>query len=390
MNKPLNCIFIGCFLYPHGYAATRRKQQFIDYIVKQGDSVRVLLTLKWARGHELNDIKGEHKGIFYEVVGDKVKPNLFFPFTFLRFLFVFCRRLLEIKNPRFKNIIVAFGINWDTVIPLLFAKLIGYHIVFDIVEDFSTLKPKKNLKRIIQHWIRTTLSSILTNVLVDGITVISNHIYEKHSHVSAPLKIVPISAENLNQLRLKNEKAPGYTFLYSGTFGEKEGLDILFAAFNEINKRLPDTRLVLTGQCPERMKNSLLCLLDNPNSVFFTGRLNDDEYYEQLNAADVMMMTRTNSAFANAGFPYKLGEYLATANPVICTQVSDIEYYLQDMDSALLIEPDNFNSLIDAMQFCYDHPEESKRIGRNGRKVCETHFNPDTNSRRFYELLQVC
>ena len=390
MDKPFNCIFIGCFLYPHGYAATRRKQQFIDYIIKRGGSVRVLLTLKRAKGHELNDEKGEYRGIFYEVVGAKLKPNIFFPITFLHFILVFCRRLLQFKHPNRKNIIVAFGINWDTMIPLLFAKFIGYHIVFDIVEDFSTLKPRKNPKPLIQHWIRATLPALFEGFLADGISVISDHIYLKHRHLKVPLTVVPISADNLNRVIVKKKINPEYTFLYSGTFGEKEGLETLFTAFNEINKRLPDTRLVLTGQCPEHLKKTLLELIDNSRSVWFTGRLNDELYYEQLLVADVMMMTRTNSAFANAGFPYKLGEYLATANPVICTQVSDIENYLRDMENALLIEPDNVNALINAMQFCYDQPEKSKEIGRNGRKVCETHFNPEINSRRFYDLLQVC
>ncbi len=52
--KKLNVIFMGCFLYPNGFAATKKKQQFMDYIKTEGNDVRVLLTLKKARGHENN------------------------------------------------------------------------------------------------------------------------------------------------------------------------------------------------------------------------------------------------------------------------------------------------------------------------------------------------
>ncbi len=54
--------------------------------------------------------------------------------------------------------------------------------------------------------------------------------------------------------------------------------------------------------------------------------------------SDVLCMCRKESGFANAGFPFKLGEYLATGNPVICTKVSDVEYYL-DNEDVYLIDP---------------------------------------------------
>lgn len=44
-------------------------------------------------------------------------------------------------------------------------------------------------------------------------------------------------------------------------------------------------------------------------------------------------MCRNLSEYANASFPFNLGEYLAIGNPVIATKVSDIEMCLTDEDA---------------------------------------------------------
>ena len=98
-------------------------------------------------------------------------------------------------------------------------------------------------------------------------------------------------------------------------------------------------------------------------------------------------MTRINSGFANAGFPYKLGEYLATGNVVIATKVSDVENYLENYKDAILIEPNDKDQLRIAMKFCIENEEQSIQIGKNGQLKCEKYFNPDINSQLLFNLL---
>lgn len=86
----------------------------------------------------------------------------------------------------------------------------------------------------------------------------------------------------------------------------------------------------MKGNCPHHFKEILISKLGDLEDVLLTGRFNEKEYYQELANADVLLMIRTNSSFANAGFPYKLGEYIATQNPVICTNVSDISLDLKN------------------------------------------------------------
>lgn len=396
MKKKLNCVFLGPFLYPHGFAATKRKQQFLDCIIENGDYARVFITLKWAKGHELNNNKGVFKGISYEVLGKQVRKNLLFPFTFLCFTVKSCFRLWSVRKKHTRNIIVAFGINYDTVLLLLFAKAIGYRVVFDIVEDFSTLIFSNSLKGKTKRWFLVVLPDIFERSLISGVTVITKYLFDKYKkYPGIPIEKVPVSAQNIliDKTQIKNyfiNESQKFRLLYSGTYGEKEGFPTLIEAFSKLHKGFPDSQLVLTGNCPPPLKEKFLDAVQDDKAILFTGKLDEEDYYNVLDSVDVLLMTRTNSAYANAGFPYKLGEYLATGNPVISTQVSDISEYLEDKKNAILIEPDNVEDLYSAMHWVMQNPYEANEIGLKGKNVCKQYFNPVVNSNLFYKMLTEC
>ena len=67
--------------------------------------------------------------------------------------------------------------------------------------------------------------------------------------------------------------------------------------------------------------------------------MDEKDYYSLLNNADIPCMTRVDLAFANAGFPFKLGEYLAAGKPVIASRVSDVDRFLVNGQNAMLVNP---------------------------------------------------
>jgi glycosyltransferase involved in cell wall biosynthesis len=172
--------------------------------------------------------------------------------------------------------------------------------------------------------------------------------------------------------------------VYAGSFGDKDGVNDIIAGFNTFNETYKNARLILTGKSDEQAKYQEK-YKDNANLVF-KGRVSDEEFYDILRNADVMCMCRTNSDFANAGFPFKLGEYLATGNPVISTKASDVEYYLSDED-AYLIDSESPQQICAALKHIVSKPEEARIIGLNGKKKCEQFFSPEANGKILYDML---
>jgi glycosyltransferase involved in cell wall biosynthesis len=78
-------------------------------------------------------------------------------------------------------------------------------------------------------------------------------------------------------------------------------------------------------------------------------------------------MPRIDIGYAQAGFPFKLGEYLATGKPVIASSVSDIPELLKNRQDVMLVPPGNSCAIVDAVEFLIVHPEQAFDIGASGR-----------------------
>ncbi|MGF2414764.1 MAG: glycosyltransferase [Ferruginibacter sp.] len=96
-----------------------------------------------------------------------------------------------------------------------------------------------------------------------------------------------------------------------------------------------------------------------------------------LNECDIFCMTRVNSKFANAGFPFKLGEFLASGKAVIATNVGDVPNYLFNDINAMVVNPDSVEEIVDALLILIEHPEKRQALGKEARKTAEKFFDSD-------------
>lgn len=386
----MNVIFYGSFLYPYGYAATKRKQQFIDYIKEKGDNVRVILSEKRAQGHQMNPYKGEFNGVPFEVINSYTQSPLLSLIISPYITYLTMKRLFKLYNKRGSNVIVLFCISsLRNFIIALWAKFLGYRIYNDVVEDFSVHGAPIRI-RIRYLLYGNAINFMATKLIVNGTSVISKLLYDKYLRIvndNKRLYNIPISASNFNMAkkRILDQSKNYIIFQYSGTYGNKERIDLIVKVLSNIKITHHKICLRLTGDCPMEVKKKIESIKGNLD-IIFTGRLSETEYYDSLISADVLLMIRGNSSYSNAGFPFKLGEYLATGNPVVCTNVCGIDYYL-DYSSAIIIPPDNYDSLYKAIQSIYENYDYYRLIGAKGREICLKHFNPQINSEIFYNMI---
>ena len=76
-----------------------------------------------------------------------------------------------------------------------------------------------------------------------------------------------------------------------------------------------------------------------------------------------------------ARFPHKIGEYLASGNPVISTNYGEVKYYFRDMDNMLIAENYDVQEFAEKMQYVINNINEVKRIGLNGKELALKQFN---------------
>lgn len=281
---------------------------------------------------------------------------------------------------------------------ILIARLFGYKIIFDIVENNWAFN--QNANWIYKLRVRSSLifsSSI--KWLASGCIGISESLIsllKNKTKSKCPIELIPISVDTV---KFKINESPKNNDLIHVFWGgaiafspngsaTKDGINELISAFD--NTCRSNTFLTLTGKGDEKSISILKDSINqssNKQNISFTGFVPFEEYHRLLSDANIAIMNRVDTKFANDGFPYKLGEYLASGKAVIATNVGDISLYLRNEENCILIPPSDPLALEEALINLYDNYDLISKIGQNGRMVAENYFSASANSHKFYLFL---
>ena len=122
--------------------------------------------------------------------------------------------------------------------------------------------------------------------------------------------------------------------------------------------------------------------------IKFTGIIGRDEMPACLGRAGVLALLRSSGMFSKAGFPTKLGEYLATGRPVVVTSTGDIPLFLEDRVSAYLVPPDNPEAFAQKLDGVLANSDQALQVGQKGREVAVREFDIRSNCQRIVEFVR--
>ena len=201
------------------------------------------------------------------------------------------------------------------------------------------------------------------------------------------------TAALLRDLDLLRRKRDHFDVAFTGTYTDrKDGVSILIEAFAKISDKYPSLHLLLAGfQHPDMEGQKVLIRKYNlQERISHIGMIDKSEVPSFIGNACLLALSRPDSHQAQGGFPTKLGEYLATGNPVCVTKVGEIPNYLEDNVSAFMAEPGDVDSFADAMDRALRDETNAKRVGANGRKVAEENFDAEKQAKRLSQFLIDC
>jgi glycosyltransferase involved in cell wall biosynthesis len=231
---------------------------------------------------------------------------------------------------------------------------------------------------------------------LDGMALMSRSLVEYYYRLPPPhpkFLHLPMTVDLSrfdNNLEIYEEFRKPY-IIYAGLMNNlKDGIDILIEAFYKIADQFKSYSLYLVGpwhyDTPTHLRRiSDLGLSDR---IIWKGEFNRDVIPAILKNASLLVLPRPASYQAQGGFPTKLGEYLASSNPVCATTIGELPDYLVDGESVFFADPGSVDSLAGAMFKALNDPKLSETVGINGRKVAELHFNMKTQGKILYKFLR--
>lgn len=224
---------------------------------------------------------------------------------------------------------------------------------------------------------------------LSGLITISTGIYEYFENLTADKKFllpVLVDATRFKSV-IKKEK---YVFVCSGANLERDGLLDSLNGFLLFSKQYPDyvfeiaSSLNLNDPYHKRCKD----LIDkNSDSIHWLGSLPSYEIPEKMAHASALMLT-PHANYKTKGFPTKLGEYLMSATPVICSTIDDLEDIIYQ--SIVYSVPPNSPSMIaDKLQYIISHPIEAHEIGNKARRYMEENYTIKSFKSSLMDFLDI-
>jgi len=160
----------------------------------------------------------------------------------------------------------------------------------------------------------------------------------------------------------------------------EKGHDTLLAAAPRILARYPDATFTFVGEGPRREPlETLVRALGITDRVHFMGESRD--VAPILSRHDLFVLPSRSEACPNA-----LIEAMASALPVVATDVGGIPEVVRPGVNGQLVRPDDVGALADAVLALMDDPAAAAALGRAARAEIERHYTIDRMVERFEQL----
>jgi rhamnosyl/mannosyltransferase len=157
--------------------------------------------------------------------------------------------------------------------------------------------------------------------------------------------------------------------LFVGKIDEYKGCEYLVRAFALVARKFADSRLLVVGEGPLRIKMSKLARdLQISSQVIFTGKVSDSELPSYYAACDVFVLP---SISFQEGFGMVQLEAMASAKPVITTTIPGVREVDPDGVATIHVPPKSEQALASAITALLQDDELREKMSKNAREKAE-------------------
>lgn len=186
---------------------------------------------------------------------------------------------------------------------------------------------------------------------------------------------------------LQNKRCLGYI----GTFQPYEGLSTLVSAMPRIAEKIENAHLMITGAggVEEELRTQVKSMQID-NLITFTGRVAHDRVKDLYRIPELFVYPRILTRTTAITTPLKPLEAMATAKPVLVSDVGAMLELVQPDKTGMIFEANNANDLADKAIYILEDSARQKSMGQAARQwVVEKRQWPYlvANYKRIYENL---
>jgi rhamnosyl/mannosyltransferase len=202
------------------------------------------------------------------------------------------------------------------------------------------------------------------------------------------IKIIPIGIDDKYNNEIDThrrnywlEKFGNKFFLFVGVLRYYKGLDVLIDAIKESSCVVV---IAGSGDLESKLKDS--ALKQNIHNVFFTGFITDKDKNILLSMCYAFVFP---SHLRSEAFGISLLEAAMFGKALISCEIGTGTTYINiNNETGLSIDPQNPQSLKNALEYLWVNPQEVKNMGNNARKRYLKLFTSSTMAYEYFKLYQ--
>lgn len=379
-----------CMLAYTYYETDNRVRRYAEALARRGDRVDAV-ALARAGQPPYEVIQGVHVyRIQKRVINEKG------PFSYLLKLMIFFFRsawFLAIQHLREPyRLIHVHSVPDFEVFATIVPRLMGARIILDIhdiVPEFYASKFKVSERSLVFRLL--VLMERLSIAYSDHV-IIANHLWQQ--------KLIRRSVRAEKCTAIINYPDPAifsprpapprpaneFVMCYPGTLSWHQGLDLAVEAMTLLRAKIPQLRLTLIGDGPERENlKRMIAERKLEDRISLTGLVPLEAVAATMAGVDLGVVPKRSDTFGNEAFSTKIMEFMAMGVPVLAARTRIDQYYFND-DLVQFFESGNAVDLAARIEELVNHPERRAQL-KNACQAFIEHNNWDARKQEYLEIV---
>lgn len=253
-------------------------------------------------------------------------------------------------------------------------KRAGKKVIFDSHEDYPIQIKGKGyiptpLRKVVSEMYAAYESYICKRI--DGVvypcTYLGKNIFEDRAKRSLKIDNYSKVVSSFSSAKVKKRQV-----IYAGTLSVDRGVTQLARAVMKT-----DGELLLCGPFVSESYREEILESFPSQKVKYLGSVGREELFELYSAcmAGASVLLPVGQYPIGDNLATKVYEFMQCGLPVV---TSDFRYAREANDRwrfGICVDPENVDEIANAIQYIFDHPDEARQMGENGRRAIEEEFN---------------
>ncbi|MBM3137736.1 MAG: glycosyltransferase family 4 protein, partial [Chloroflexi bacterium] len=178
-----------------------------------------------------------------------------------------------------------------------------------------------------------------------------------------------------------------FIILYAGAHGMSNDLGVVLKSARELST-VPKIQFVFVGDGKEKTSLVEKAKMMGLGNIHFLPPVSKKQIGQTLAAADACIAILKPIEMYKTTYPNKVFDYMAAGKPVILAIDGVIRNVVENADCGIFCTPGDPQAITEAIIFLYNNQNRSRKMGLNGRKYLEEHFDREKIAGDLADLME--